>query len=343
MAEPADEPLELRVLTGLHRGAALFLVDDEFFLGSDPACAVVLLDAGIAERHLRISRHGEAWVVEPCNGASTFCPGVATAGGALPIDSTRRVRVGDVWIGFARLEDPWPDAAELALLQQSAEQVNTVAGNPASGDHAPRQSRRRRINKWIAVLGTAAVLFFATWLLGRGKHFSTAPTSPGQAAGAAPAAPAPNAFASHSETATHSNMTTAAPPGAQAGPEQMRVAVAGVLGQYGLDHAVKIDAEPGRLNLHAVLSPRDVPRFEKSLLLIQRRFGENTRIDATVAPVESALPFRVRQILLGGDSRIILSDGRSMYEGDQLDGVKLVSIRAGTLVFTGRSKIEVPW
>jgi type III secretion protein D len=91
------------------------------------------------------------------------------------------------------------------------------------------------------------------------------------------------------------------------------------------------------------LTSQERARFEQALLVMQRRFGANTLIEAKLTPLNSALPFRIHQILMGPDSQIVLSDGRRMYVGDQMSGFRLLSVRAGKLLFSGQRKVEVSW
>lgn len=55
---------ELRVLQGMHTGAALRLVDQAVSIGSDPGCDVLLLDAGVLPRHLTLEQdEAQGWRV----------------------------------------------------------------------------------------------------------------------------------------------------------------------------------------------------------------------------------------------------------------------------------------
>jgi hypothetical protein len=54
---------ELRVLSGLHKGAAIILTDDLLTIGSDHNCTVVLTDEGVQPIHISLRRkNGGGWV-----------------------------------------------------------------------------------------------------------------------------------------------------------------------------------------------------------------------------------------------------------------------------------------
>jgi type III secretion protein D len=57
--------LELRVLNGLHRGAALPVIEGRTSIGAGDDCDVVLLDLGIAARECVLLRHGDLIWLHP--------------------------------------------------------------------------------------------------------------------------------------------------------------------------------------------------------------------------------------------------------------------------------------
>jgi hypothetical protein len=135
--------LELRILSGLHRGAAMPLDGDIIRLGSGAANDIVLTDPGVPEHAVELCRHtgedaGEGWTL--CNverdvPAATVAPGM-------------RVRVGPIIVGFAEEQEPWSSDAELF----------------GSGDGRPA---RRGATAWLPsiaallALGAAAALVLA--------------------------------------------------------------------------------------------------------------------------------------------------------------------------------------
>jgi type III secretion protein D len=55
------------------------------------------------------------------------------------------------------------------------------------------------------------------------------------------------------------------------------------------------------------------------------------------------LPFKIRQVISGVNASIVTQDGERMYIGDELKGVRLVTIDSSILTFAGKRKIQVKW
>lgn len=330
--------LELRVLTGLHQGAALLLIDDEVVLGSAPQCDVVLLDEGIAPRHLHIllREGGWAWKTHGEGGqlGDVYAPDASPDGTPALLNRGSRLRVANVWLMLAGVADPWPMAAELQAWQRLTQEAAALQDEQARRAGAASRREKRTVVLVGVCLALAGALLAAFALL-----LPQAQTEP--AADGTPQSPA--AGTARADRAAPARAAVAPPAPPALAPAQLRSAAFALLADYHLEQAVQVSADTGQLRLHATLGPRARESFEQSLLALQRRFGATTRIEATITSAEATLPFRIRQVLMGSDSRVVLSDGRAMYEGDQLSGYRLVSIREGVIVFSGPRKVEVPW
>ena len=85
--------LELRVVQGLHEGAALRLLPPVITVGSDEACDVVLLDPGVRPRHLQlVFDEVRGWLEE-------------STGAALPLDFS--IAVGEARIIVTSPRQAW--------------------------------------------------------------------------------------------------------------------------------------------------------------------------------------------------------------------------------------------
>ncbi|WP_454688935.1 type III secretion system inner membrane ring subunit SctD [Achromobacter aloeverae] len=124
----ADE-LELRILSGLHRGARA-PVADAAWLGSDVDCDIVLSDPGMPARAGRIHIAGRSWRFD----AEPAPPATATAAATEPALFALGVplRVGPVWISVAPVAAAWPDLAGLAA-PGDIPGIATRAEEPAAG------------------------------------------------------------------------------------------------------------------------------------------------------------------------------------------------------------------
>lgn len=111
--------LELRILTGLHRGAALPLDGDELRIGSGGQNDLILLDPGMPEHAGILEQSGDStWqfrslTVANRRGASAEAAHTTVAAGA-------RWFAGPVLIGCDEENAPWPSAATHASTRPSA-------------------------------------------------------------------------------------------------------------------------------------------------------------------------------------------------------------------------------
>jgi type III secretion protein D len=321
-SEAPDEPgsidpeLELRVLSGIHQGAALLLVDDGLVVGSDPDGDVVLLDEGVQPRHLRVVRHDGGWFCEGADGAVVTSAEGHSVEGRIEVTRALRLQIASVWLAFCALGDPW-DAAPSAPMAPSASEP---LAPPASSAIAqpPRRTSKRGIIAFVAGSLLMCCVFAGIFLAIRGN-------APEQVVAVKQAAPPP--------------------PMPQRGPaaEVLHRDAQAALNTQQLGGLVKVGTKPGFLRIDGELTPPEITRFEQALQELQNRYGATTRIEASIKPLSYALPFRIRQVLMGVDSHVVLDSGEEVFEGARIGQFRLVSIRAGKVVFFGPRTVEVTW
>lgn len=125
---------ELRVLQGLHAGAALPLEGGAITVGADDDCDVVLLDDGVLPVHLRLAWIGGRWIVGD--------EGTEVALGV-------RIPVGTASIMLCDASEPWSNAPPPVPAAQSDTRSSVQASTP-------KRTAPRRIA--IASLAGAALL-----------------------------------------------------------------------------------------------------------------------------------------------------------------------------------------
>ena len=138
---------ELRVLSGLHLGAALPLFGDSWVLGQSADADLLLSDDGIGAAVWRLHCHESEWALEQPGGEQhAIACGTPFA-------------VGPVWLAVADADTPWTPF--VAPVQQAAASVAAPA--PAQ---APRKSLFTRAMR-VAMVSMMLLLTFTvvSWIL----------------------------------------------------------------------------------------------------------------------------------------------------------------------------------
>lgn len=315
-----DSPIELRVLSGLHRGAVLALDGSPVTIGSSDHCDVILLDHDVAAEHLALKFADGAYQVysEPQSQVLDQ-DGCAVKGGRV-VDEHQLFQVGDVWIALCRPSTPWPRVPTPSARQVKADKK---VPPPAAPSTSPRSFRRRAVAIGLMTLALVAAGLAA--MVVRSK----APDQPG------------------ARVAEDTAMTPAPgpvdPPRPQFDEAQVSVIIRAALRDRNLDEAVTWTFDHSGVHLSGTMDQTELKRFEQLLNVLNQRFGGRYGITAAVQPIANVLPFRIVQVLKGSDSHIVLEGGRLMYEGDSVKGVQLVAVRQDKLTFKAARRFDVPW
>lgn len=158
--QSAKDPLsELRVLSGLHKGAALTLSFETVTIGSDPNCTVVLLDEGVKPLHASLQWiDGKGWT-------QADSPEFALTG---------PWRAGPVWLSVVAPGSPWTDLDLLQSENASNAAVNQIfAAEPPGFRH---RSSTHRLRRW-ALLSTCICSMLLLLIALTGLHTETQPNT----------------------------------------------------------------------------------------------------------------------------------------------------------------------
>lgn len=129
-APATSEPLELRILSGMHRNARC-AARHEALVGADPDCDIVLTDAGLPARAARLMLGRDGWDLIP-DPRDQQDP---TDAGSPATPYNQPLPLGPVWITVAHPSDPWQ-------APPVPDEVEGEAGEPAAppADAAPVSS-----------------------------------------------------------------------------------------------------------------------------------------------------------------------------------------------------------
>lgn len=341
---------ELRIISGLHRGATLPLDNQALVIGAADDDDVVLVDPGIEAGHARLTRSETGWILEAQSG-SIRDANTNRSLSSIELMPGEFARVGKVWITVVALdagwEDPPPEPEDDPFFD--ADESVDSAGEPVMADtHAETamaehsrdgQPRRYRRGMIYFPLGFAAVLSAAAAYAITSRPEMPSPAVPGVGADVRSEPGASRSAAMKMTGAVAQGV------GAEHGltPSELREAFRKRLADADLLRYFELKLEDNAWNMQAVLDDEEAKRFERILTTFVKTHRITFPVHAKVGGGETMLPFKIRQIVSGANASILTQDGSRLYVGDEYMGVRVVAIQGSRLTFVGKRKIEVTW
>ncbi len=327
--------LELRVLRGLHRGAALPLRSETITVGSDMSCDIVLLDSGIAPRHVRIAFEANRWLF------------IAEDGEVLQIEHEQLVTHAeagfhalanlsgsDVYLCIVDEESDWISESDLAALPVSNRKTQSAGSTSGSGSGSGSSSaavpdkpfrRRSKALFFAASLWIVAVAFALTGFLWNRPALVAATKKP-------------------TESERKSRLDPASAPAANASmPTQAEIleATAKMIRRDDLNSVVTYQLLDGTLQFRGELSVEERIRFEHTVTSLNTAWRGEVPIKAMTTSVSTAAPFRITQVLYAKIPSVMIDSGERVFIGQSIHGYRLVSVDAGKIVFDGKRRLEI--
>ena len=127
---------ELRVLTGLHQGAALPLIGEQWTVGASDDDDLSLFEPGLTAAALSLQRNDQQWLL---NGE--------------PLSTENPWQLGHVWLTLSHVTTPWQSFEPPGELTQQ---------QPPSQTQLAKAGGR---SKWSLALLTGAVVTLSTWAI----------------------------------------------------------------------------------------------------------------------------------------------------------------------------------
>lgn len=312
---------ELRVLNGLHQGAALPLVGEQWMIGADDELDLALHDPGVAKQHCRLQREGEQWSLNAEEG--TVVDGEGHAHPATTLQPNTPFALGSVWLALCAADQAWPAVPAPQAKgpgEQSAEPAVDTAERTAV---TPRPSIFSRVS--LVVVGALIGVVGSAWSL----SYSVSSTDSAKGAVAAHE----KSMAAPVRVDDHRTLLS---------PDQAAAKLRTLLSERLLN---EVTVEQ---TLHGLVLRGDLQ--DEARLVYNRmmqRFGDLYRTPIAVVDEvsrgTSALPFVIVQILSGPNAHLVTADGKRLYIGDELDGLRLTRIDDGRVQFDGDRHYEVNW
>ncbi|MGI8465171.1 FHA domain-containing protein [Pectobacterium punjabense] len=313
---------ELRVLTGLHRGAALPLCGNAWRIGAADDADLVLYDPGIAPYHGQLEKSADGWALSALDGALCNTEGHAVEHiDALPPGTP--FALGQIWLCIVAANTPWLDDNQTPpTAEEDIPAANISTDEPLAHTTAPTTLSTPtplpapRLPLWAKasylLLGALLLVMVGSWQL--------------QESVAMPAAPPPQ--------------DTRKPLGTL---PQLESTLRMMLQERELSAAVKVAAYQDRLTLTGQLTPDDQKKLERMLAQLHQRYRTALSVDNRTQLKTEQLPFQIVQVTSGSRANVVTADGQRFFIGDEVDNLRLVRIDEHQIEFSGRQQITVNW
>lgn len=307
---------ELRVLTGLHRGAALPLSGEQWWIGAAEDADLALYDPGIKDRHCQLLKTVQGWVVralegplndnegQRCEQLDDLQPGTAFA-------------IGHIWLSIVSAATPWPEESSEAVEEEAPapEAAQPAAPAPAETATAVAVEQKKSLPFWakVAYMGLTLllVMLLGSWMLNASVASPSAPPAPGK------------------------------PQLVSVG--QARQVITSMLADRGLETEVSLTHDSSSVTLNGSLSAEDNQRLQRMIRAIYRHYDVRLAIHNLASTVSARLPFNIVQITSGAHANIVTDGGQRLFIGDEVDELRLVAINSDSIEFAGRENIRVKW
>ncbi|TQV84077.1 FHA domain-containing protein [Exilibacterium tricleocarpae] len=304
--------LEIRILNGLHQGAALTLDAERITLGSSLEADIELIDPGIEKKHCTIEflEDRETWYINALEGD-------ITAGGenkrvnVIEVNRGLVLKVGPVYVGFFAPEDSW----DIDLYSRA--QVVPIGSKP----------RKSILNDFKAYIGASAII---------GSLLTYAIADEGK-------------DAQEQKLQALSGDTTAQSQQLLSGHlQQVDMAIdvesqlKHMLRQRSLHRKVSVSQAGNRWDLTGSLSVDELDTVSRMVLRFKASYPDVELVDST-KPIAQALPFEIRSVSSGLHAHVLTTNGERVYEGDTIHGFLLKKIEKDKILFSGESDVELLW
>lgn len=375
--------LELRILTGLHRGAALPIDECELVIGASEDADVVLTDPGIAGRHAVVLLTEGGWCLSAADG-KVFDADSNRPHTLIDLSAGDFARLDTVWLTVEEQDAPWKNPPPLP--QDLAEDVvdeELIAREEENPDHAQASAAvvhadesgetaviapaakaergDRRKPRWLYIPLLMVAVFTAATAYGITASSSLPQGGAAEATGKkqwSETALGGEADESHEEDKkeiTHKKVDNvrqadksekngdARSTAESVSPEELRKIFRKRLADAYLLPRFDLDLGDDTWNMQATLDDDEAARFERVLASFVKTYKVRFPINANVGSAETMLPFKIQQVISGANASIITKDGVRVYLGEEYRGYKLVAINGDQISFGGKRKVEVVW
>lgn len=299
---------ELRVLDGLHQGAALPLFGEQWSLGANADADLLLDDPGIAEHHARLLLAEGRWSVQAEAGLLKNSDGQMLAQiGDLALNTA--FVIGTVRLCVSPADQPWLQVAVPKAERPTTEPLHQAPLPLTLSSISSSQQKRL-----LSLLLLCAVIIAAVGIVFTGERQAQASLMP----------------------------AVIQKPGLDS-PSEVRQQLMRMLGERELVQRVSLQIVNGQIALNGVVSQEEVELIARMLDRFAEQFDTVVPVISRVRVRDGTLPFKILQIVGGPNGHVVLEEGTRLFVGDEVDGLRLVLIDNSKVVFDGEQRYEVGW
>ncbi|AKA84320.1 type III secretion protein [Pseudomonas synxantha] len=298
---------ELRVLDGLHQGAALPLFGEQWSLGAHGDADLLLDDPGIAEHHARLLLADGRWSVQAEAGLLKNSDGQMLAQISDLALNTAFV-IGSVSLCVSPADQPWLQASAPKQDRQVAQPEPQTLPLTLSSISSTQQKGL------VSLLLLCAAIIMAVGIIFSGEREAQASLMP----------------------------AVIQKPGLDS-PAEVRQQLMKMLTERELLQRVSLQIVNDQIALNGVVSQEEVELIARMLDRFAEQFDTGVPVISRVRVRDVRLPFRILQIVGGPNGHVVLEEGTRLFVGDEVDGLRLVLIDNSKVVFDGEQRYEVGW
>jgi type III secretion protein D len=360
---------ELRILSGLHRGATLPLHDESHTIGASDEADVVLVDPSIKERHATLSKTEAGWLLSTGDGP-LFDAETNREQSLIDLLPGDFARIGDVWIAILLQDAPWVGAPPVPLDESLMDEELVAAGAeasaqesmeaegaaPATAGQAPQaavaEGRPAVKRKWrgtriaLGVMATTVVLSAAAAYAMTSKSVSSDMSNvldpmPGSSQSVLEKEDKAERKTKH--MAFDAKNSGSGKGAAALTPEALRKAFRKRLADADLLQQFDLTLNDESWQMQGNLDEEDARRFDQLLRAFMSEHHIAFPVHAKIVSSEGMLPFKISQVISGANPNIVTQEGQRLFVGEEFRGMRLVAIQDNHLTFAGKRKIEMNW
>jgi len=325
--------LELRILSGIHRGAILSLDDsiqEHYNIGSYEYADMLLLDPGILEQHFELRYENGAWLlyahgeIREENGKFLISP--------KSLARLQKMYVAGIWLGVAHHDDAWDCLEPLPsndfmhekpldmqqFLQQAPIESTVEFKEPVS--KVDFKSRMMALIGLLSLAGWATANVFLD---------------------ANAVKPLPNVQSPNTEQVVQKKQTHTPP----VQTHYTREALAGLFDQKMMELDLKkylsYTYTPEGWEISTSLDEEDRLRLDRAIEAFTQNYQPKFAIHVRNIAKKDLLNIQVSQVIYGKLAGIVTQDGERIFIGDEIHGYKLIAIQNQKAIFDGPQKIEL--